>query len=441
MATLDYVENTKKRNVPIMGAMASDSNAFRGLAQPLIRDNVQSGVAGTAVKAYQDQQANAALTGINVPRATAVRDTTPLPPTDTTVGPPRFLAGQAGPVARAAQTAAATQPVSATGRPLTYGKVVNGVATFDSSDIPAINKVNTLSRADPGVGGGIGTEANGGITPELGSGIGVPTRTIPGRDVGAGARAANANAFLNAQSDVASIANRDPRSVLGSAARNAEVEANSVGGKRGTAQLAAALNSLYGGATAPVDVTAKQGVVDTQNAGETDRANIETQGGIAREYVARTAEPQKVPLADGTLGLLGPDGVIRVARGADGKAATVLEGKPPQDLTAYGKYVSDTASKLLGADPLTGLIPDPNDPKKSRRPTPDEIEQANVRARGIAEKVFGAGAATGQGAAVPATGGVTPPAEAAAFLKANPQYKAQFDAKYGTGSADKLLKG
>lgn len=35
--------------------------------------------------------------------------------------------------------------------------------------------------------------------------------------------------------------------------------------------------------------------------------------------------------------------------------------------------------------------------------------------------------------------GVQPPKEAAAFLKQNPQYKAQFDAKYGKGAADRVL--
>ncbi|HSX21493.1 MAG TPA: hypothetical protein VLE97_01810 [Gaiellaceae bacterium] len=439
MATLDFQENQKKRNIPVMGALASDANAFRGLAQPLIRDNVTSGVAGPAVTAYQNQQANDALTGINVPRTTAT-PAAPQPPPDTTVGPPRYLAGQGGPVARAVQTAA-TAPVSATGRALGYGRTVNGVASFDNTDIAALNKVNTLSRADPGIGGGIGTAANGGVTPELGSGIGAPARAIAGRDVGAAARAANANAQAASASDIASIASRDPRSVLGSAARNAEVEANSVGGKRGNAALANALTSLYGGATAPVDIAAKQGTVETQNAGETERENIQQQGGIAREYVARTAEPQRVSLADGTLGLLGPDGVVRQARGSDGNPVKQLEGKPPQDLTAYGKFLSETTSKLLGADPLTGNIVDPNDPKKTRKPTPDEIEQATVRARGMAEKAFGPVGATGQGATPASTGGVAPPEGAAAFLKANPQYKAQFDAKYGVGSADKLLKG
>lgn len=347
------------------------------------------------------------VTGLGTPGA-------PPTPVDTTIGPPK-PAGIATPppIKPAVTTPADSGATSISGRPLGYGANVNGVRTFSdgTGGIPATiadtqvgvlaNKVN---RADAGIGGGIGTEANGG-TLDLSAGAITPTgRPAAAVDPIARAQAINATAEQNAASDIASIANRDPRSVLGSAARNAAVDARSVGGVKGATALSDALTGLYGVAEKPLASASSLGDISVRDAGEMSRAQLQSRTDLQREGIARTPLPERVPLADGTLGILGPDGVVRPARDASGGAVRPQEGKPQVDLPSYGKAVNEISQQLLGVDQVTGMIPDPTDPKKSRVPTAQEMGSVADAARVIAGKRFGVSAGAPGGP--PAEGGI-----------------------------------
>jgi len=124
---------------------------------------------------------------------------------------------------------------SQNGRSLGYGKTINGIATFSDGRSPgSIATMNpemmqklTASSAQPsnpnyGPEGGVTSAAlgRGGLGGTLTQDQSLATRSIgslpQGYDPSAAAR--------NYQSDFASIVNKDPRSPLGIAARNAEVD-------------------------------------------------------------------------------------------------------------------------------------------------------------------------------------------------------------------------
>lgn len=356
--------------------------------------------------------------------------------------------------------AATTRPqaTSINGRPLGYGATVDGVrvfsdgsggqnspaATITRPQFDTLAQGRSLTRADAGIGGAIGTMAAGG-TPELGAftgrtdGISI-ARPVP--DAYARARADNIEAQRMAASDAASIATQDTRSVLGRAARAAAIDANSSFGTPAArrAQYTAALNSLGGAATGGMEAQARLGDVGVQDAGATSREQIQSATSRANNALNARTElsralitrptPTQVNLANGTLGLLGPDGIIRPAiDSTTGAAARPEQTRKQLDQGAYSKMVNERVNQLLQIDPLTGKRPN------GQAPTPEELSGAQSAAIALTDQAFGGTRGDG-GAPAPSVG---PPAEATEFLRQNPQYRDQFDKKYGAGASARVL--
>jgi hypothetical protein len=393
---LSITDPTKKRpSPPIMGALGEDANAFRGLAynRPL-SDQVQGGAAGPAVDAFNANARAAATAGLNLPSPaaaaapagiaappTAVRD--PAVPVAATATAPAFgntAAGAAGTAVRPATSNA--------GRTLGYGATDSaGQRSFGNNDIAAINaRAAGGSRSDGGIGGGIGSEAAGG-TPELGAfsgGVGIAARPIV-VDPDASARAGNIEAQRTAASDAASIASRDTRSVSGTAARAAAIDANSSFGTPASRKIAyeAALGNLGGAAAAGIKPQADLGIAGVQEAGATTRAGINAQASIAGDLLRNRPTPAQVPLADGTLGLLGHDGVVRPATGADGKPVKPIQTKD-DSAAKRSAEIQDLLAKTTRTY-LTNIV------QPGQAATPEQLAQARL----LAVQTHGLPTATG----------------------------------------------
>jgi hypothetical protein len=251
----------------------------------------------------------------------------------------------------------------------------------------------------------------------------------------AAARAAQIGAQMDAASDAASIANRDPRSVLGSAARNADVEAGSGFGtdEERSANHLRSIASLNGIAASGIDQTGKLNTdaitADTARAAqdaETRRTGITANASIAGDFLRRP-QPTTTALADGTSAIVGADGVARPVLDATGKPVQTALSKPNVDQGAYGRMVETLTKANLGDAPAD----------------PEQVYKATIAARDAADKVFGQDGRRPPplpaGASSSTRSSVGPPPEAAEFLRQNPQHAAQFDQKYGKGSAAKLL--
>lgn len=268
--------------------------------------------------------------------------------------------------------------------PLVLSDGTAGIArTVTPEQITALGKRNIV---DGGIGGGIASEAAGG-TLDLGDGAGVlPARPAPAASGAQTAIALQEQAQRNAASDLASIANRDPRSVLGSAARNADVEANSVDGSR--AQRAKTLAALEGVAGAPVTAASKLGSDIIQDAGASARtaATVAGQENEAR-IRASDRQAQTITLADGTLGIVRPDGSVTEAKGPGGLPVRPQVGKPAIDLPAYATTHKAFLDRFLGADPVSGMVTDKTTGKQ-RLPTPSEISRASDAATAETDKIF-----------------------------------------------------
>lgn len=403
----DLVTNRPKRaNPPLMGALAFDQNAAQSRVNNRpVGEGVRAGVAGPAVDNFREGQVENALAGVTLPKGAAQPASTPAvtPPSpadaakqaDATIkDPTRPTFGNVG----AGSAATATPATSVGGRPLGYGATIDGVRTFSDGtagvpatmtrpQIDALAAGSNLTRADSGVGGNIGSEALGGM-PVLG-GFGALTR--PNVDAYARAKADQIGAAMDAQSDLRSILTRDPRSALGSAMRNLDVEAGSYTPRPGANARteAAIINSV----AAPFASATKLGETSLQDAGATERQRISTAGQLEGDRIrAADRNPQTIDLADGTLGIVRPNGMVSLATDASGNPVRPQVGKPAVDSAAYGKYVESVSSRLLGTDPVTGLLTD-RQTGKQRPPTVQEIAGAALGAKELADKIFNAGGA------------------------------------------------
>lgn len=372
-------------------------------------DNFVRGAFGTSPVRYPEHpvlrvMANNGMVMVGEPSSAAPAARPPAPsappaaPTATPLG--RAAAPVAQPLATATPATAAnaaelthsgTAPgagaTSVGGRQLGYGAMVNGVRVFSDgsggANAPARTMTDEqiaglatgarLSRADPGVGGGIGTAAAGG-TPELGAftgRVGEVTRPATGVNYAA-ARADNIEAQRMAASDAASIASGDTRSVLGRAARNAQIDANSSFGspKLRRERLAATMDALNKAALGGIPAQDALGRSAIEDAGQTTRAGITADASIAGDMLRRPGASQ-VNLADGTLGLVGADGIVRPALTPSGTPARTLQTKD-DSATKRAAEVEDAFSKTA-----TTLL---SNSTLGQAATPEQIVAAKVQA-------------------------------------------------------------
>jgi len=427
----------------------AQDGALRPAAGPWSASNPQpmTDGAGNVMRPSVTNPITQAASGTAPPPATAPGRTPPAQ-TPSSSGTPAATFGGT----RSGGATSAPQAASVNGRPLGYGAMVNGVRTFSDGSggpgapaatmtrpqIDALSVGRGLSRADAGIGGGIGSAAAGG-TPELGAFNGridqVPRPVAQPYDR---ARGDNIEAQRMAASDAASIARGDTRSVLGSAARAAAIDANSSFGTRASRKqgYASAMEALNGAAAAGLRPQADLGITGLNDAGATAREGMQQQGEnqrnavnaqtqLAGDYLRRPT-PSQIDLADGTIGLLGADGPVRPALGADGQPVRRAQPRSVEESTAHEKLVNENVKALLGMDE-NGTMPDPADPRKRVPVTAEQFQNATAAMR----------EALARGNAAPASAG--PPPEAAQFLQQNPQYREQFDKKYGAGASARLL--
>lgn len=229
--------------------------------------------------------------------------------------------------------------------------------------------------------------------PTLGSGAGI---TRPNVSNGGGGGISPGLAARFAQSDAIAVANEDPRSAAGSAARNARLRRDYAGPQTRTQRegSARAYEQTIAGLVNP-GAGLQQGAnemvrTQAQEVGANQRAMIGADASLQQARITRPRDAfQQVTLEDGTLAQVGENGLSRPVVGADGKPVRPQRGREPTDQTAYSKMYESNLNRLLGADPLTGMISDPANPKQSRQPTAQELSQATNAARDLTMQALG----------------------------------------------------
>lgn len=435
---------------PVMGALAADMTAARGMTKYRpVSEGVVSGAAGSAIDAYAKSSEEAARRALNLPEspaaATQAAPTKPAtqadiisqngfgapavePPSPATATPAAAAAARPGNAVSDSAGAAgsdttAAQATSINGRPLGFGRMENGVRVFSDgsggpnavprtmsdADIANLGKESRVTRADSGVGGNIdsvayrsGASLGGGAasrvlagTPELGSDAGLAlSRPLTPRAADGGGRFHMPSAADQRIQDFAAALGRDTRTSAGLAMRNADVEARSkLGRAKAGAEMVARnkdIASMYGDAlrqdlanTGSANVENVRGLTELQRTGLENGNRLATtamnnQSELARTLLTRGAG-QEINMADGTLGLLGPDGVVRAALDQNGNAVRPQIGKTADEIASMNKAVEDRTKTLLGVDPVTGLIAGADG--KGRAATAKELSDATDAAR------------------------------------------------------------
>jgi len=220
------------------------------------------------------------LPSLSMPAAAATPAPAQAPRSAPTIARPNFSDTTAG---------ATTTPQSAlsqSGRPLGIGQMVDGVATFsDGGGIPDPRAPRTMTDAQLG----IGQQNVGGISAPAA----VPSIATPPQQATYDPSSDIAQAGLNRQSDIASILTGDPRSVAGTAARAARIEANSyasrIGNRSNRARTIgdpnAALAPLIAGADANANAEAGGALAKAKEGSDTNRFNIGQLGELQREQL------------------------------------------------------------------------------------------------------------------------------------------------------------
>lgn len=312
---------------------------------------------------------------------------------------------------------APTAPVDGTarygnGRPIGFGQQIQG----PNGPIQAFSDANMTpeQRANPNATDNFAKDLGGtGVVPGAGASAapaaptGAPSAAVTSllertptlsadnaipRPVAAGGNGWNDPVYQAqhaADSDVAAILNEDPRSVLGNAARNARMNLGDIKSPRsrsgGGAQspYQQAIADLVQRANNPVTNAQQTAQTAAVQGADTDRARIQAQT-AATEAAIRRPEPKPIQLADGTTGLLGPDGVVRPA--VDAKGQPIRELQPKSDSTQKREdEVTDSLNKAAG-ELLKQVVP------LGKTATPADVAQSRV----LAAQQHGLPTATGK---------------------------------------------
>ncbi len=320
-------------------------------------------------------------------------------------------------------TAAAT---SINGRPLGYGKMIDGVRVFsDGSGTGGIPRTMTneqisglarsINVADPGAAipasmAGVPLRPPAGAVGDRAAVANMLART-PTLDEGVQRRMAmsrpqyesgfaNATPQQFARSDLTAFLTRDPRSVIGRAARQLDMDTRPSNfttrmSRKASAEARNAVLGELARAVGGEGEIAARGAADARrtasdvainsgrNMTDLQRTQMQEAGANVRSALSRPAV--QVPMADGTLGLLQPDGTVRLAMGDDGKPVRPAQDQPKLNQGDYLKAVSDNINRLLGLDPMTGQMPD------GRAPSAEELAAAQRVAVGLVDSMVGRG--------------------------------------------------
>lgn len=278
---------------------------------------------------------------------------------------------------------------SVEGRDLGYGQQIKGVQVFSdgSGNIPRTmtgqqiagladgNRVTVMPSANfvrPGAGVAM-SMASGGQTPALGSIPRPDTGTTFSRTPVSEARAAQ----LSAQHDMADIASGNMQSAAGRAASNLKRRAES-----GDPAAAAQLDAMMASAAAGAGLETQAAQTRMQEQGATQRAGMANATDLAREQMAgqfgiQQAQIQRpnqpIPLADGSMGILGQDGTVRPVTMADGTVAAIAPPAPSaatlRSRDAQANRVQKSVTSMLGQ-----LVP------PGAAPTAEHLRQAQLMA-------------------------------------------------------------
>lgn len=218
----------------------------------------------------------------------------------------------------------------------------------------------------------------------------------------------SATDFAQAERDA--VASGDWRSAAGTVAHNLDIDAQ-YGGAAGKTKAMLGRQALFAGINQG-ETAADQQAARTQQAGDAmDLENLRGQWGMADTtqkarlaQLTRTGKP--VTLADGTMGLQDPiTGVVTPSTMADGTVARALVDKKAQEpiyaSTGGQRMLQQMTNNILGVDPLTGMVKDPNAPGGTRLPTNAESYAAMQKAMGQMRSLNGGAATPAPAAAKP----------------------------------------
>ena len=292
------------------------------------------------------------------------------------------------------------QATSDSGRPLGYGQKINGVNTFSDgsggpgappatmlpSDMSTLAKGASLSRADAGIGGNIQSEAYGG-TPTLGSADGLAL-TRPAAPSGgvfptmSAQEAANVRAQTSAKYSLSRAANRAPGTPEGDAMRAIDMNA----GRATRSAIGKSMGDQAAGiAGAGIKTTADDQATAAKDASESMRdasknasAEAIARGNNAAEIEkAALTRPTGTPMdmADGTLGAIGADGVMRPV--LDGSKKPVKRAQTKSDeATKRSNEIADGMAKSAATLLANSVTP-------GQQPTQQQIYQSRIQAAQI----------------------------------------------------------
>jgi hypothetical protein len=274
--------------------------------------------------------------------------------------------------------------------------MVNGVPTFSDgtggiartmTDDQIKHFGDNLSRADVGAAGNmLASDALGGATPSTDQMVAQRIAQIQQPITGS-----RPSAEQFAAADRLAIAQQDPRSAAGIAARNLSIEAGYARTPRLRRMAETALANLQAGTqqSGLAGQQAEAQAADTAATGRNAldaiqlRGTLEGQNQLANTALEARLRPpaagQQVQLADGTIGLISPTtGAITRATLPDG---TVAKGQPKNPLPPIfttpggGPALKALADSFLGVNQL-GEMPDEKNPGKTRVPTGEESYRA-----------------------------------------------------------------